>query len=220
MESRRCGRYRSQASAGCQGKQKRVLWIQYCGCDRIILLIIIYIFELLFQYWRQAADAGHLASMYELAVALYMGDGAVEDPKQAVKYLIKAADLGHSGAAYLLADCYLDGVGVERSRARALEWLMTAAEMGHRQAQRRAEVLLTSSMQDGRSSSSDGTTSSASLAKKLKDDETVRWCDTRPGEWYRSVSLERRFTIGGGSRNPKILLRRKTAVAESRRSEE
>ena len=69
--------------------------------------------------------------MYELAVALYMGDGAVEDTAQAVRYFKKAADLGHSGAAYLLADCYLDGIGTEeKSRAKALEWLMAAAEMG------------------------------------------------------------------------------------------
>ena len=114
--------------------------------------------------------------MYELGVALYMGDGSVEDPKQAVKYFIKAADLGHSGAAYMLADCYLDGVGVERSRAKALEWLMTSAEMGHRQAQRRAEVLLTSSGADG---------------NFFEDKESSRWSDnTQPttSDWYRSVS--------------------------------
>lgn len=142
--------------------------------------------------------------MYELAVALYMGDGAVEDPTQAVAYFKKAADLGHSGAAYLLTDCYLDGVGVEnRSRAKALEWLMAAAEMGHRQAQRRAEDLLT-----------------APSVCTLEEDESIRWGGTRPADWYRKVSLERRFSIGGGSRNPMILFKRKTAVAESRQAEE
>ncbi|CAB9502652.1 Sel1 domain protein repeat-containing protein [Seminavis robusta] len=160
------------------------------------------------KYWRQAADAGHLASMYELACSLYMGDGTVEDPRQAVQYFIKAADLGHSGAAYLLADCYLDGVGVERSRGKALEWLMAAAEMGHRQAQRRAEALLADDGSD----------------EEQSEDEAMRWggedlvAHSR-NDWYQEVPLERRFSIGGGSRNPLILFRRKTAVAESRQSE-
>ena len=141
--------------------------------------------------------------MYELAVALYMGDGAVENPAEAVKYFKKAADLGHSGAAYLLADCYLDGIGVEqRSRAKALEWLMAAAEMGHRQAQRRAGALLTAT------------------DSSLEEEESNRWKGARPADWYREVPLERRFSIGGGSRNPLILRKRRTAVAESRKSEE
>ena len=154
---------------------------------------------------------GHLHSMYELAVALYIGDGVPEDPSQAVKYFIKAADLGHSGAAYMLADCYLDGVGVERNRAKAMEWLMTAAEMGHRQAQHRAKALLNSSMPDG-------VTDVEGKEDDLEEEEYIRWGEHRPGDWRRKISLERRFTIGGGSRNPKILLRRKTAVEESRRS--
>ena len=152
---------------------------------------------------------GHLASMYELGVALYMGDGAVEAPLQAVHYFRKAADLGHSGAAYLLADCYLDGVGVKRNRGKAFEWLMTAAEMGHRQAQRRGQALLT-----GMPSTPDSPPTS-----QLDQEESIRWECSPPSDWYRSVSLERRFSIGGGSRNPTILLRRKTKVAESRRSE-
>ena len=147
--------------------------------------------------------------MYELGVALYMGDGTVEDPNQAVRYFRAAADLGHSGAAYLLADCYLDGVGVQRNRGKAFEWLMTAAEMGHRQAQRRGEALLTG-MQ---SNSSDTTTTTA-----LDQEESIRWECSPPSDWYRNVSLERRFSIGGGSRNPAILFRRKTKVEESRRS--
>ena len=145
--------------------------------------------------------------MYELAVALYMGDGAVEDTAQAVRYFKKAADLGHSGAAYLLADCYLDGIGTEeKSRAKALEWLMAAAEMGHRQAQRRAEALLTAT--PGKNDTT------------MDEDESIRWGGTRPADWYRKVSLERRFSIGGGSRNPLILFKRRTSVAESRQSEE
>ena len=149
--------------------------------------------------------------MYELAVALYMGDGTVEDTVQAVRYFKKAADLGHSGAAYLLADCYLDGVGTEqKNRAKALEWLMAAAEMGHRQAQRRAEALLTAT--PGGEGGGDDTA--------LDEEESIRWGGTRPADWYRKVSLERRFSIGGGSRNPLILFKRRTSVAESRQSEE
>jgi TPR repeat protein len=160
--------------------------------------------------------------MYELAVALYMGDGTVEDPSLAVKYLKKAADLGHSGAAYLLVDCYLEGVGTERNRGKALEWLMAAAEMGHRHAQRRAEALLTDDNLPDEQQPQMLASSMSLHAKpsKLDQEESQRWAGTTPrSDWYREVSLERRFSIGGGSRNPLILYRRKTAVAESRQSE-
>lgn len=177
------------------------------------------------KYWRQAAEAGHLASMYELGVALYVGDGTLEDPAQAVQCFRNAANLGHSGAAYLLADCYLDGVGVPRDRSKAFEWLMTAAEMGHRQAQRRGEALLISGISTPQTVSPDAppmaSMSSASSKTKLDRGEKIRWNgNSPPSDWYRKVSLERRFTIGGGSRNPTILFRRKTNVAESRRSED
>ena len=184
-------------------------WSLYGG-DQITLLI-----SLGHQYWRQAAEMGHLASMYELGVALYMGDGTVEDPEQAVKYFRQAAHLGHSGAAYLMVDCYLDGVGVTRDRSKAFEWLMTAAEMGHRQAQRRGETLLTSNFHPEIVVHSPNPSTT-----RLEDVESARWERTAPSDWYRKVSLERRFSIGGGSRNPTILFRRKTNVADSRRSEE
>lgn len=163
---------------------------------------------------------GHLTSLYEVGVALYMGEGTVENPAQAVQYFRKAADLGHSGAAFLLADCYLDGVGVQRDRGKAFEWLMTAAEMGHRQAQRRGEALLLGMPTDPSASSSTATSSTSSAMTKLEQEESIRWECSPPSDWYRKVSLERRFSIGGGSRNPTILFRRKTKVAESRRAED
>lgn len=167
--------------------------------------------------------------MYELAVALYMGDGTVEDPALAVNYFKKAADLGHLGAAYMLAECYLDGVGVQRDRVKALEWLVTAAELGHRKAQQRLETLIIRATETDNDDGDEGVPINSDDDEQ-EQEEMIRWwgessipqppslSSTESSGWRRCVSLERRFTIGGGSRNPLIFVRRKTAVAESRKT--
>ena len=132
-----------------------------------------------------------------------------------------AADLGHLGATYMLAECYLDGVGVERNRVKALEWLLTAAEMGHRQAQQRLETLIIRGA-DGNMLNLNG--GDADEDEQEDHEEMIRWWEFPDSDnhgnsdWKRDVSLERRFTIGGGSRNPLIFIRRKSVVAESRRT--
>ena len=81
----------------------------------------------------------HPQSQYEVAVAMYMGDGIDEDEAGAREYFRLGAMQGHSAAAYMLGDCMLDGVGGKRDRADALYWLVKAAEMGHRGARSRGK---------------------------------------------------------------------------------
>ena len=58
-------------------------------------------------WFQRCVDAHrHIPSMYELAVALYTGEGVAENPELAVKYFEKAANL-HVGAAYMLGKFYL-----------------------------------------------------------------------------------------------------------------
>eukprot|EP00957_Ditylum_brightwellii_P114849 8757585-Ditylum_brightwellii.AAC.1 len=94
--------------------------------------------------WRRCVDMyNHVQSMYELGVALYTGEGVVEDEVAAVKMFERAAVEGkHSGAAYILGDCLLDGVGADVDRGQALEWLVMAAELGHRGARSRVLAVL------------------------------------------------------------------------------
>ena len=153
--------------------------------------------------------------MYELGVALYTGEGCVEDEAQAVQLWRKAADWGHSGAAYMLGDCLLDGVGVQRDRAEALEWLITAAELGHRGARSRVLAVLEKDEGDDYGKFTD---SSRQTLKDHAKEEDINGQEraTEEKSFLRNPNIERRFTIGGGSRNPVILARRKTIVQESR----
>jgi TPR repeat protein len=169
-------------------------------------------------WWRRCVDEhGHINSTYELANACYLGDGIVENAPMAVSLFRRAAHLGHAGAAYMLGECLLNGVGVERNRTDALEWLVTSAELGHRGAQDRVLMILNVDY---------GEYSPASDAAKQRQlEETIKWIDydvdlgiydPNLEPLHKAVSIERRFTIGGGSRNPVIVARRKSIVAESR----
>lgn len=174
-------------------------------------------------WWRLCADMhSHPQSLYELGVALYTGEGCAEDEAQAVRLWRSSANLGHPGAAYMLGDCLLDGVGIERDRAEALEWLITAAELGHRGA--RSRVLAVLEKEDGRDYGNFTDSSRQTLKETVPQAEEVGKVHSLSGEsrdeeeggFHQRVSIERRYTIGGGSRNPVVLARRKTIVQESR----
>ncbi|EEC50531.1 predicted protein [Phaeodactylum tricornutum CCAP 1055/1] len=158
-------------------------------------------------WWRRSVDYHkHISATYELALALYTGEGVAENPALAVSFFGRAAHLGHAGAAYMLGECLLDGVGAERDRASALEWLVTAAELGHHLARDRVIVIL----QQDYDQLDEG------LEHNDELEETKKWVNGENEEKVRDVNIERRFTIGGGSSNPQVLARRKTKVEESR----
>jgi len=199
--------------------------------------------------WRRCVDMyNHVQSMYELGVALYTGEGVVEDEVAAVKMFERAAVEGkHSGAAYILGDCLLDGVGADVDRGQALEWLVMAAELGHRGA--RSRVLAVLEKKEGEDygrftdasrqtlkvdASSDGDKSSKKVDaadvvvvtttenKERKQQQRIDLTDFDPIEdeeedvIVKLIPIERRYTIGGGSRNPVVLARRRTIIEESR----
>ena len=159
-------------------------------------------------WWRRCVDLHrHIVATYELAVALYTGEGSNENPDYAVRLFRQAAHLGHAGAAYMLGECLLDGTGVEsRDRGAALEWLVTAAELGHQLAKDRVVLLLN---EDGESM--DAGTLQREAREEL--DEARKWVGQGEG---MSANIERRFTIGAASDE---IRRRKTKVLESRDSE-
>lgn len=171
-------------------------------------------------WWRRAVDHHrHVTSTYELAVALFTGEGIAEDEEMAVRYFRRAAQLGHPGAAYMLGDCLLDGVGVRRDRAEALEWLVAAGELGHRGARSRVLAVLEMKEGDdyGKFTDASRQTLVDSVKPQVDDVEEKKWeYGEEDDSALREVSIERRFTIGGGSKNPVVLARRKTVVEESR----
>jgi hypothetical protein len=156
-------------------------------------------------WWRRCIDVHkHIQAAYELAVAFYTGEGVPEDATVACDLFFKAANLGHAGAAYMLGECLLDGVGVERDRADALEWLVTAAELGHQLARQRVIFVLQQEYAD------------LDAGEVAQPKEAWKWVNDEHTDKVRVVNIERRYTIGGGSRNPVVLANRKTKVMESR----
>ena len=164
-------------------------------------------------FQRAAGSGNHAQACYEMGVALYTGEGGVpEQEGRAVEYFERAASLGHAAAAYMLGDCLLDGVGVIRDRAEALEWLVAAGEMGHRGARSRVLAVLENTA-DESGVFTDG--SRQSFQRRAADvvPEEKKWTEE---DLKRLVTLEKQYTIGGGTRNPVILERRKSVVLESR----
>ena len=88
-----------------------------------------------------------------------------------------------------------------------MEWLVTAAELGHHLARKRVVVVI----QQDYDELDEG---QAQLA--VARNEAKKWVNEAKEDVVRDVNIERRFTIGGGSSNPKVLARRKTKVEESR----
>lgn len=171
-------------------------------------------------WFNRAAESGHMQACYEMGVAYYTGEGVPEEEGLAVDFFERAASMGHAAAAYMLGDCLLDGVGVMRDRAEALEWLVAAGEMGHRGA--RSRVLAVLEQADYGNDNNTGTFTDASrqsFRRRASDivDEDKKWTEV---DTKRLVTLEKTFTIGGGSRNPVVLARRKTVVSESREEPE
>lgn len=164
-------------------------------------------------WFRRCVDGHrHIKATYELAVALYTGEGVVENPEQAVKLFRRTAHLGLAGSAYILGECLLDGVGVERDRADALEWLTTAAELGHQLARKRVIIVL---RQDFEKLHPD------ELEAQMDcKEEAARWMNAEEDDTVRQIIVERKFTVGGcappARNDPTVAARRKTKVQESR----
>jgi len=158
-------------------------------------------------WFRRAVDLHrHIAATYELGIALYMGEGVVENPEYGLRLFRQAAHLGHAGAAYMLGECLLDGVGCERDRASALEWLLTAAELGHSLARERALVVLLGDYEQ----------LDPDEIEEGRREEATKWLDNQSEDVV--INLERRHTIGAGgiNRSAAIQERRKSKVQESR----
>lgn len=81
-------------------------------------------------HFRRAAEAGHAAAAYNLALLLFEDDDAAPQG-EVVRWLRQAVDADIPAAQYLLAVLYRDGTGVDADAARATALLHRAARNGH-----------------------------------------------------------------------------------------
>ncbi len=80
-------------------------------------------------WFRRAAEAGHMDSMYDLAMLLLDGGQSSGKKEDAIYWLKKSAELGHGAAQYALGRAY----GLHQPE-KAVHWLKQAIQNGYPQA--------------------------------------------------------------------------------------
>jgi len=87
------------------------------------------------EWYRIAADGGHVGSLATLGLCRLRGLGCEKDAGEAASLFLEAANKGHLGSMANLAFCFMHGLGVDRDPEAAFGWAMMAAERGHAAAQ-------------------------------------------------------------------------------------
>jgi TPR repeat protein len=83
----------------------------------------------------EKAGEGDAVFQDSLGVCYLLGEGVLQDDKEAVKWFHLAAEQGYAPAQYNLGLCYLRGEGVLEDRKEAVKWYRKAADQGHAMAQ-------------------------------------------------------------------------------------
>lgn len=88
--------------------------------------------------YAEAAAAGNVMAMHNLAVMTFEGAGGPRDPSLAARWFEKAAEHDLVDSEFNLAVLYLKGVGVKADPATAYRWFAIAARTGDAKAAKRA----------------------------------------------------------------------------------
>ena len=88
-----------------------------------------------FEWFKKAAEQGHLEAQYRLGACYFKGEGVVRDYGKAMEWYTKAAEQGHLDAQCELGKMFLRGYGVPKNSEKGMEWLTKAAEQGSARAQ-------------------------------------------------------------------------------------
>ena len=93
------------------------------------------------EWYRRAADQGHVEAQAALGELYGQGKGVVQDYSKAAVWLRRAADQGHKYAQFRLGYLYVEGAGVPQDFSKAIDWYRRAADQGHPSAQFNLGVL-------------------------------------------------------------------------------
>ena len=94
-----------------------------------------------FRYFKLAADAGHLDSLFTVGRWLYTGRGTAKNIKLAVEYYHQAAAKGQVRALHNLGAMYIDGDDVNQDYVKGKGLIAAAARQGFEPAQVALEQL-------------------------------------------------------------------------------
>lgn len=177
--------------------------------------------KLAVRMFRDAAELGHAGAAYMLGECLLDGVGIERDRGQALDWLTTAAQFGH-----LRARKRVQIILNEDFESLDTGELRNSKTIDRKSSFRRYETIRapTRDSNDSTERNKQGMKNDKeSLHEKIIDNQNhhVTFEKEVGSKWANSsvqklANIERRFTIGGGARNPLILARRKTIVAESR----
>ena len=71
--------------------------------------------------WSAAAEKGHVAAQYNLALLYANGSGVEKNDPEAIKWFRKSAQAGFPQAQRNLGFCYQEGRGVEQDASKAFQ---------------------------------------------------------------------------------------------------
>lgn len=92
-----------------------------------------------FEWYKKAADQGHIMAMVNVAACLARGQGVERDMAKAMKYRISAAEKGAAVAQYCLGKEYESGEFIRQDLLKAAEFYQLAAAQGHEKARKLLE---------------------------------------------------------------------------------
>lgn len=84
---------------------------------------------------RKLDADGDIEATLMLAIKLYLGNGAPENPTESIRLLEKAAKNGNAQAQDFLGNIYVEGIHVSLNYAKAHEYFLNAANQGYSPAQ-------------------------------------------------------------------------------------
>mmetsp|Transcript_30797 Transcript_30797/g.52590 ORF Transcript_30797/g.52590 Transcript_30797/m.52590 type:complete len:369 (+) Transcript_30797:85-1191(+) len=83
-----------------------------------------------FEWFKAAAENGHVPSMAELALCYELGCGVSQSDEEALDWYTKAANAGHSAAHYSVGEHFEEARGVRMDHEEACLWYYRAAVLG------------------------------------------------------------------------------------------
>lgn len=83
-----------------------------------------------FATFKELAEKGLLAAMFNLSVCYERGAGTTKDPQAAFSWLTKSAEGGYNLAMHNLAVAYATGQGTPKDQQAAFRWMKASAEAG------------------------------------------------------------------------------------------
>lgn len=83
-----------------------------------------------FSIFKELAEKGLVAAMFNLSVCYGRGAGTVKDPQAAFSWLTKSAEGGYNLAMHNLAVAYATGEGTPKDQQAAFRWMKASAEAG------------------------------------------------------------------------------------------